>query len=86
MEPTPELIQALHRDKIESARQMTPQQRLDASGELFDSACEVARAGIRMQHPEADERTVLELLRQRIALGERLEKTRVLQRDHARRG
>ena len=85
MQPTRELIRAIERDKIELAREMTLSQRLEAGGELFDSACEVAKAGIRMMHPDADEARVLELLRERIEIGERLERARELERDHAGR-
>ena len=85
MEPTPALIDSLRQDKIEQARSMTPEQRLSAGGELFDYACRISMAGIRSQHPDADERQVLHLLRERVALGEQLEAKRVLERDRAGR-
>jgi hypothetical protein len=65
MEPTPALIKALHRDKIESARQMTPSEKLLAGAELFDYACWITQSGIRAQHPNASNVEVLDLLRQR---------------------
>jgi len=74
MNPTPELIAQLHREDLEQARRMTPEQKLIAGAELFDYACEISKAGIRHQHPEADESMVLKLLRERLELAERLEK------------
>lgn len=71
MEPTPELIKALHRDKIEAAKRMSPEQKLAAGAELFDVACELAMAGIRMQHPDANEAQVQEHLRHRLRLLEK---------------
>jgi hypothetical protein len=73
MEPTPALIKALHRDKIESARQMTPSEKLLAGAELFDYACWITQSGIRAQHPNASNVEVLDLLRQRLDLRERRE-------------
>ena len=72
-EPTPELLDALYRDKVRAARAMTPGDRLLAGLRLFDLACEMTKAGIRMQHPEADEARVLEILRARLDLARRLE-------------
>lgn len=68
MEPTPELIEALRRDKVEAAKRMSPESKLAAGAELFDMACELARSGIRMQHPDADDAQVDELLRQRLQI------------------
>src|SRR5258706_1536288 len=60
MEPTKELINALHQDKLEQARAMTEKQRLEAGGELFDYACEITKAGIRHDHPHASEEESLQ--------------------------
>jgi hypothetical protein len=76
MEPPDELIAQLHREDLEQARRMTPEQRLLAGAELFDYACEITKAGIRAKNPGADEQTVLKLLRERIELGEKLERRR----------
>ena len=73
MEPTPELIRQLWRDKVEAARGITFAQKFWAGAELFDSACEVTKAGLRMQHPEFSEEQVLEELRRRLAIAQRLE-------------
>lgn len=75
MEPTQELIDAIYRGKVEAARRMSPEEKLFAGAELFDYACEITKAGIRHQLPEADEEEVLRILRERLALAERLEWT-----------
>ena len=76
MEPTHELIDSLYWERVERARRMTPDEKLLAPAELFEWACRIARDGIRNQYPEADEAQVEEILRQRLALGERLRNTR----------
>jgi hypothetical protein len=75
VEPTQELKDAMYRDKVESARRMSPEEKLFASADLFDYACEITKAGIRHQFPEADEEEVLRILRERLTLAERLERT-----------
>ena len=54
--------------QIERYRQMSGEQRLALALELHELACEVARAGIRRQHPEADAAEVERLLRKRLEL------------------
>ena len=73
MEPTAEIIEAIHRDKIEAARRMSPEEKLRAGGDLFDAVVERMRAGIRMQHPQASEEQVQVILRERLAIARRLE-------------
>jgi hypothetical protein len=73
MEPTPELLAQLDREDIEQARRMTPAQRLLAGAELFEYACAATKAGIRAQHPHADESEVLRLLRERLEIATRVE-------------
>jgi len=77
MQPTQELIDAVYRDKVEAALRMSPEEKLFASAELFDYACEITKAGIRHQFPDADEDEVLRILRERVALAEQLERTPV---------
>jgi hypothetical protein len=67
MEPTKELLDSLYRERVMRARRMSPQDKLLAGAQLFDYACAITKAGIRSQHPEADEEGVLEILRQRLA-------------------
>ncbi|MFI5380435.1 MAG: hypothetical protein ACHRHE_14145 [Tepidisphaerales bacterium] len=73
MEPTPELIDALRRDKIDAARRMSAEQKFLASGSLFDAVVERMLAGIRMQHPNVSEEDAMAMLRQRLAIARRLE-------------
>ena len=73
MNPTFELADELYLEKVRQARAMTQEQRFRAGPELFDFACEFTKAGVRMDHPDADEARVLELLRKRLALAEKLE-------------
>lgn len=68
MEPTKQLIDDLYREKVERARRMSPWEKLMAGPDLFDSACAWTKAGIRMQHPDADEERIRELLIERIEL------------------
>ena len=75
MNPTPQLLAQLHADKHDAARRHTPEQKLFAGAELFDYAAEITKAGIRAQHPHADESQVTQLLRDRLALAARLEQS-----------
>ena len=49
------------------------EEKLVAGIELFDLACEFARAGIRMENPDADASTVEDILRRRLAIARVLE-------------
>jgi hypothetical protein len=73
MEPTKELIEQLRREDIEQARAMTPEQRLTAGGELFDTACRWTLAGICRDHPGISDAEALQELRRRVALARKLE-------------
>ena len=54
--------------QIERYRQMTGEQRLAVALGLHELSCDIARKGIRRQHPQADAEEVERLLRERIAL------------------
>ena len=73
MEPTRELIEALHLDKVRTAEAMSPAEKFIAGARLFDYACEITKAGIRSEHPEADEARILEILRERLEWARRRE-------------
>jgi hypothetical protein len=60
--------QAALKLQISRYRQMSGEQRLALALELHELSCDVARAGIRRQHPEADERQVELLLCRRLEL------------------
>jgi hypothetical protein len=76
MRPTAELIDAIYREKVLRARRMPADEKLLDGPRLFSTAMVWSKAGIRAQHPEADDAQVLEILRQRFALKRRLEGTR----------
>ena len=73
MEPTQELIDALFRDKVLAARQMSPDHKFLAGPRLFARSCRIMKDGIRAEHPDADEARVDQILRERLALLRRLE-------------
>jgi hypothetical protein len=54
--------------QIERYRQMTGEQRLSVALELHEMSCDIAREGIRRQHPEADVAEVERQLRHRLEL------------------
>lgn len=67
-----------HRDPfwletIEHARRMRPEDKLTAGGDLFDHECEIALTGIRSRHPGISEADALDILRERLAVEEKLE-------------
>jgi len=54
--------------QIERYRQMTGEQRLTIALGLHELSCDIAREGIRRQHPNADAAEVERRLRQRLEL------------------
>ena len=69
-----QLADAIFRDRVLRARQTPPEEKLLDGARLFDYACRITEAGIRNQYPEADDRRVAELLRERVELQRRLER------------
>jgi hypothetical protein len=74
MEPDPELLDALYRQRVERARATPPEEKLLDGPRLFDRVCRIMRDGIRMQFPEADEEAVRRILLERLAIAEQLER------------
>jgi Rv0078B-related antitoxin len=60
-------VSALDR-QIARYREMSGEQRLAIALELHELSCDVAREGIRRQHPGADVAEVQRLLRRRLEL------------------
>jgi hypothetical protein len=58
--------------QIEKYRAMTGEERLKLALDLHELSCEIAREGIRHQHPDASANEVERLLRKRIALAQGL--------------
>jgi hypothetical protein len=75
MQPTQELVDALYWEKVRRARASRPETKILEGPRLFDWACRIAMAGIRHQNPGASEDEVRALLRERLAIGERLERS-----------
>lgn len=73
MQPTKELIDELYRERVQAARQMSPEDKLLAGPRLFDLTCKIMADGIRDESPDADEQRVQEILRERLALARRME-------------
>lgn len=73
MHPTPELIDALYIDKIRLARETLPEEKLLDGPRLFDRSCRIMLEGIRDQFPEASDKEVQRILRDRLDLVRRLE-------------
>jgi hypothetical protein len=55
-------------EQIQAYRRMTGEQRLSIALRLHELSCDLAREGIRHQHPNADRAEVERLLRQRLQL------------------
>ncbi len=58
--------------QIQLYRQMTGEQRLAIGLRLHELACDMAREGIRHQHPQATDAEVEALLRERLLLAARI--------------
>jgi hypothetical protein len=67
MEPTPEQIHRIDRDRIARVRKMTMNERFLEGLRLWSLAKETVRAGVRLQHPQASESEVEQMTRQRMA-------------------
>jgi hypothetical protein len=75
VEPTPELVEALYREKVLRARRMTPQRRVEVGAELSDVGRQMMREAIRRENPLATAEQVRQLMRRRIELARRLDDT-----------
>jgi len=62
----------LRREAIEDSRRLTFAQKFRLGGDLFDYACQITKSGIRWQNPQFSEEQVLDELRRRIQLGQKL--------------
>lgn len=54
--------------QLERYREMSGEDRLAIALDLHEFSCDIAREGIRAQHPEANEDEVERRLRERLAL------------------
>ena len=67
------LADALFWEKVERARGMKPEDRMQAGPELFDYACGITLTALREQMPGASEAELLAALRRRLAIKRQLE-------------
>ena len=75
MEPSIELIDEIYRERVRTARRMSPAARVLAGLEMFDLAIAIMADGVRARFPDADDRRVQAILREQLALIQRLEDT-----------
>jgi hypothetical protein len=73
VEPTPELVEAIYREKVLRARRMTPQRRLEVGAELSDMGRQMMREAILRQNPVATEGEIRREMRHRFNLARQLE-------------
>jgi hypothetical protein len=73
MQPTRELLDELHSERIRAAQQMPLEDKLLAGPQLFDLVCKIMADGVRDEHPDANEARVKDIVRERLALSARLE-------------
>lgn len=66
MKPTPELIDAIYREKVLRARRTPIGRKFLAGAELFEMACDRMADGLRSENPGADAATIDSLVRQRL--------------------
>ena len=85
MNPHQPLMDQLYREEILHARKQTPQQRVAGAFEMAPFARGMMEAGIRSQHPGADDAEVLRLGRERIAKGRRINEWKIFRPAEAPR-
>lgn len=69
------LATSIYREKVARARATPTKDKLFSGIELFDRVVPRMRAGVKMQHPEADDAEVERVLRKRMAILRRLDET-----------
>jgi hypothetical protein len=73
VEPTPELVNAIYREKVLRARRMAPQRRMEVGAELSDAGRQMMREAIRRQNPAASEDEIHLQIQYRLKLARKLE-------------
>lgn len=66
MDTIRELCDDIFRERLLRARMMDPTEKFLLGQQLFESACEVTKSGIRFENPGASEVQVRAILRQRL--------------------
>ena len=67
------LADELYRERVLRARRTPPEMRILQGPELFDYACSISLAGLRIEMPGASEEQLRQGLRRRLAIGRKLE-------------
>jgi hypothetical protein len=73
VEPTQELADDLYRSKVRRARQTPFAEKLLSGADLFEEVYQRMAMGVRLQYPDADDTTVLDLIRRRLDRLRRIE-------------
>jgi hypothetical protein len=73
VEPTPELVDDIYREKVLRSRRMSPARRLEASLELSDMGLQMMRDSVRHQYPGASESEITARVNDRIELSRKLD-------------
>jgi hypothetical protein len=63
---TQELIRAIDARKIERAKKASMEEKMLDGPSLFRLSCQAIKAGLRLDHPEADEEKLHQLLIKRV--------------------
>jgi hypothetical protein len=72
VEPTPELVDAIYREKVLRARRMTVQRRMEVGAELSDVGRQMMREAILRQNLMATEEEIRVEMRKRFELARKL--------------
>jgi hypothetical protein len=67
------LADALYRERVLRARRTPPEERILDGPRLFDYACAITMAGLKMEFPDASHSELREALRHRLEIARRLE-------------
>jgi hypothetical protein len=70
------LADELYRERVLRARRTPSEERILDGPRLFDYACTITLAGLRMEKPNATETELRQALKQRLALAQKLEMAR----------
>jgi Rv0078B-related antitoxin len=73
MEPTPELVDSIHREKIERSKKLTIQRRIEIGADLSDLGREMMREAIRRDFPDASNDEISLEFRRRVQLSRKLD-------------
>jgi len=68
------LSDAIYRETVLEARQMSPEEKFLLGEELFEYACSITLSGIRHQNPGFSEEECQQELQRRLDLAERIER------------